>query len=172
MGPFYPREITGPAPIAPGSAVKSQVRHMIRMRRIVAAVCLIAVASLGCNSDGGTPAPTRASVRGLVTWEGEPIEEGTITFTPVGDTKGSPTAASILDGAYTLNSTMGPSVGPNKVQIIGMRSTGKTIKAVPPASGDIPQTEQYIPPKFNRSSTLEREIESGDNKYDFELTAK
>lgn len=44
--------------------------------------------------------------------------------------------------------------------------------AVPPATGDIPKVEQFIPAKYNKSSNLEREVEPGANKLDFELTAK
>jgi len=135
-------------------------------------LCALSVlVQTGCGSSG-PPAPKRASVRGVISWEGEPIQEGTITFVPVGDTKGSPTAASIREGQYTLNSTMGPSIGPNRVEIIANRSTGQKIPAVPPGDGEIEKIEQFIPSKFNRSSLLEREIEPGDNKLDFELTAK
>ena len=134
-------------------------------------VCLSTLAAtLGCGS-GGPPAPKRASVRGNVTWENEPIVQGSITFVPVGDTKGSPAMAQIQDGQYSLNSTSGPPIGTHRIEILGNKQVGMT-PAVPPATGEIPKIEQFVPAKYNKSSTLERDVVAGQNKFDFELTAK
>lgn len=141
------------------------------MRSILVGGGLMSLITMaGCGASG-PPAPTRASVRGLVTWENQPITEGSITFVPVGDTKGSPAMARIVDGQYSLNSTSGPPVGTHRVEILGNKQVGM-MPAVPPATGEIPKVEQFIPPKYNKSSTLEREIVAGANKFDFELTAK
>jgi predicted small lipoprotein YifL len=146
---------------------------MMKQRRYWAVLlAVLALIDLSGCGESGPPAEPRASVRGSITWEGKPIEEGTISFVPVGDTKGSPAMATISGGQYTLNRTMGPAIGPNRVEIIGNRDTGKRIPAAPPATGEIPQYEQFVPEKYNTRSRLETEIKAGDNKVDYDLTEK
>lgn len=144
---------------------------MFVLRRLILILfALLCVGFTGCG--GGPPGLPRASVSGTVTWEGAPIKEGTITFVPIGDTKGAPAAAIIRDGKYTLDAGSGPMLGTNRIEIIANRETGETIKAVPPATQDIRKVEQFIPRKFNQSSTLEKKVAAGKNEFNFELTAK
>jgi hypothetical protein len=129
-------------------------------------LALAASLSSGCGSGG----PARASVTGKVEFDGQPVTEGTILFVPTGDTKGPAAGTIIKDGSYTLSAKEGPVIGKNKVEIKGTRKTGKKVKAVPPASGEFDETEQYIPYNFNTKTTLEKEIKSGENGIDFKMT--
>ena len=143
---------------------------MITFRRwLLMHSCLSMALLAGC---GGPEPPPRASVKGSVTWEGAPIKSGTITCVPIGDTQGSPTSAIVRDGEYALDLASGPMVGVNRIEIIANRETGETIPAVPPATGEIRKVEQFIPSKFNQSSSLEQDVAVGDNEFDFDLTAK
>lgn len=126
------------------------------------AICLLS----GCGAGG----PARASVMGKVEFEGQPVTEGTILFVPTGNTKGPAAGGTIKDGNYILKAAEGPVIGMHKVEIKGTRKTGKKIKAVPPASGEFDETEQYIPYNFNTKTTLEKEIKSGENSIDFKMT--
>lgn len=133
---------------------------------------LTAVLTICLASCGGPAVLPRGSVRGHVTWDGTPIKEGTITFVPISGTPGSPAAAIIRDGQYLIEAESGPVVGMNRVEIIANRETGETIPAVPPATAEIRQVEQFIPDRFNRSSTLEQDVVAGENEFDFDLVAK
>lgn len=138
-------------------------------QRVWGLTAVLMVVLAGC---GGPAVLPRGSVRGNVTWEGTPIKEGTITFVPIQGTQGAPTAAIIREGQYLLEADSGPIVGMNRVEIIANRETGETIPAVPPATVEIRKVEQFIPAKFNRSSTLEQDVVAGENEFDFDLTAK
>src|SRR5690606_21043671 len=60
------------------------------------ALCLITISLTGCGESG----PPRGSVQGFVTWEGTPVENGTISFIPLGD--GVAASAPIVGGRYIL----------------------------------------------------------------------
>lgn len=63
-------------------------------RFAVAVTAVIGVFALGCGSDAG-------SVTGSVTYDGKPVENGYITFTPA-DGKGTMVAGPIANGRYSV----------------------------------------------------------------------
>ncbi len=117
----------------------------------------------------GEKVPRPAAVEGNVTWEDQPVENGTIVFTPIKGTPGRPASATITDGLYFLEREAGPSVGPNKVEFYIHRKTGKTIKSPLPGQDDIEVTEQILAAKFNTESEFETQITSGSNVLNFDL---
>lgn len=135
----------------------------------ISSVLVLALVVSGC---GGSSGPERNSISGKVTLDGQPVEEGQITFTPTGD-KGTVTGAEIKAGAYSVPKENGPVIGSHKVSIRASRKTGRQVPAVAPAPDGtmIDVTEEYIPTKYNFESTLTAEVKSGDNKnVDFALT--
>jgi len=119
---------------------------MVSLCRLATAVALIFLAS-GCDSSTkGTP------VGGTVTWRGEPLQEGSISFDPA-DAGGHPEGADIRNGVYTLN--LRP--GKYTVKIRATRQAGfdKAINA--------PRFEQYLPAQYNDKTTLTADIPSGGN---------
>jgi hypothetical protein len=58
-----------------------------------------ALVVLGCGDTGGLP--PRVRISGMVTYNGKPLERGTISFTPV-DAKGRGAGGSIAEGRYSL----------------------------------------------------------------------
>ena len=82
------------------------------------ALLLAALLLVGCESRG-------PSISGRVTYEGAPIKNGQITFTPTSG-RGSVCSAKIENGAYRV---VNVSPGQKKVQIIGV----KKIHFRPPA---------------------------------------
>jgi hypothetical protein len=127
------------------------------------------VVTVGC---GGT---NRGAVSGEVTLDGEPVDGGTVTFTPAGGGAADAAAwAKIEGGRYSISAAEGPGVGTSRVEIRWDRKTGKQIPAVPPAPPDtmIDETAEAIPPRYNTRSELKAEVKPGDNTFDFELKSE
>jgi hypothetical protein len=77
---------------------------MVHVRWVVCP--LFGLALLALSSCGGSG----VGVRGEVTYEGQPVEKGSITFLPT-DGKGQPAGAAITNGRYSLDAiTPGPKV--------------------------------------------------------------
>ncbi len=124
---------------------------------------LAAVSANGCRDAGGP----RGSVEGKVTFDGTPVERGTISFLPTAGTVGPATYATIENGCYAVTAeNRGPVPGKQRVQIEAFRDLGKKHR-----DGD-PLLEQVIPQKYNTASTLVVEIVQGRNTHDFDLTSK
>jgi len=126
--------------------------------RALFSVSVLALA-IGCG--GGTP---RYEVSGTVTYDGEPIERGEISFEPL-EPGGAPEGGPIENGRFQLEATAGRKI----VRIRGSRP-------LPPEQQDSPEMgllyEDFIPAKYNRESTEQVEITpNGDNQFDFELTS-
>lgn len=125
---------------------------------------------LGC----GESEPQRAAVRGTVTYKGQPVADGSITFFPTGAAKGKPAGAPIVGGSYQIAAEEGPLVGPARVEIQAFRKTGRQ---VPDLRGDVSQPNRplidekinVLPPQFNLESQLSETIAAGDNTIDFAL---
>jgi hypothetical protein len=116
------------------------------------------LAAVGCGAAGP------AKVSGMVSLDGEPIEEGRIAFAPQ-DGQGTTAEAVITKGAYAAEVPAGKKI----VKIVGMR----VVEERPAYAGDpnspmIKVTKNYVPAKFNDQSELTRDVTSS-TKMDFEL---
>ncbi|MCC6492722.1 MAG: hypothetical protein IT424_06855 [Pirellulales bacterium] len=137
-------------------------------------VCSIIVAGLlGC----GEQPVDRATVRGRVSFRGEPIQDGTILFSPVGGGESQaagPSSGKIIGGAYQLDGDNGPVVGSHRVEIQAYRKTGRKI---PDMLGDVSKANRalveevvpMLPAEFNVESTLTADVAPGENTKDFNL---
>lgn len=136
-----------------------------RTSLLVLCVCLFAVC-FGCGS-------SFAVVEGKVTFDGQPVEQGTIVFEPV-DGTGAVAGGTIQNGKYQLGPESKVEPGEKLVRISAMRVTGKKIKAGPPAPDDamVDEVQQYIPKNYNEQSTLTREVVAGQSTHDFELQSR
>jgi hypothetical protein len=123
-------------------------------------VLLLGAAALtGCS--GG-----RSGVEGLVTYGGEPIPIGTITFLPAGD-KGIKCGGRIENGRYKVEAKFGPLPGPHRVEIRWAKPTGEKYKN---EFGEVfDRTREGLPAKYHSESILTADIKSGMNKLDFNL---
>lgn len=128
---------------------------------------MIVVCLIGCGSSG----PPRAAISGTVTLDGEPVSEGTIAFLPAADTKGASTGTEIKEGKYSISSANGPTYGKYKVQIHWSKKTGKQIEVGSPAPPGTMKDEviEAIPAKYNTESTVEKEVKSAKEVFDFKL---
>ena len=125
----------------------------------------------GC---GGYDGPRRGEVHGNVTFDGSPLVEGHIRFTPTGDTKGPVAGAPIVDGQYSIEEAKGPVVGHQRVEISAQKKTGRQVPAPPPqpAGTMMEETAEAIPERYNTRTELERELVAGPNVLDFELVSQ
>ncbi len=121
----------------------------------------------------GTKDANRGAIHGEVKLDGQPIEQGSITFTPTGGTKGTVTGGQIEKGRYQLSAANGPAIGQNIVEIRAMQKTGRMIPQGFGATGEmIEEQVDVVAPQFNSASTLEAEVKPGDNTVDFNVTSK
>lgn len=132
--------------------------YSFRFQSACFAVCLLFLT--GCG--GGADAPTTVKVEGTVTFDGEPLSEGSIVFDPT-DGKGGSSAGGIENGKFAFDSQLGQ----KKVLISASRDTGKKDQY------DEPITESYIPANYNSQTTLTADVKAdGENKFSFDLKSK
>jgi hypothetical protein len=129
------------------------------MQRLIITACGIALTACltGCGHDG------LASLSGTVSYDGLPVEKGTITFLPA-DGKGPTAATPIAGGKYSVKVACGRKV----VKIEGFKVLGQH-----PFSPNNPRMvidqQQIIPPCYNTKSELTRDITRADGTCDFAL---
>lgn len=139
---------------------------------------LLGVILIGCG--GPPPGPPRAVVIGKVTLDDQPIEEGSITFIPMGGTQGPTSGAEIKNGEYKTQPELGPVYGLHRVEITAYRKGAKSkdvegVKGAtggPSAGGATTPIDMYIPVKYNQKSELTLEVVAGENKGDYPLKSK
>ena len=130
-------------------------------KKFVSPLCLAVVAGwvlliAGCG-------PSMLTVEGTVTWDGTPVETGTISFLPA-DGKGPSFGGELKNGSYRVEAAEPAALGAKNVTITGVRKTGKMIEAGPPAPAGT-MVEELL----SISSTEKCEIVDGENKHDFQL---
>ena len=119
---------------------------------------LLTCASLaGC---GGAP-DGMVEVSGTVTWNGQPLETGFVSFIP--DPSKSPQAGKIENGHFKFNAYSGKNV----VRILSEKKAGYV------ESMNQYSYQQFIPAKYNAESELSEEVsEDGGNVFEFALTGE
>lgn len=111
------------------------------------------------------------AVEGTVSYDGKPVEEGTISFAPA-DGQGPTAGGPIQNGKYHLAGESGVAPGKKIVRITAVRKTGRQVEAGPPQPPGtmVDEVEFYIPDIYNTKSTLTCEITPGAvNQHHFEL---
>lgn len=133
-------------------------------RPLCGSCLLILVLALGCGGDG------RQAVRGTVQVDGVPLTQGYITFIP-GENTSSPSAGGpIVDGRFDIPAKGGVLPGTFRVEITAQRKTGK--KVTNEAGALVDQLEQYLPKRYNTSSTLTAEITTNGRPLEFALESR
>jgi hypothetical protein len=122
------------------------------------------VALAGCGSN-------QIPIAGMVTLEGKPLTEGSISLEPV-DGLGPTTGGKIVEGKYTLIGSAAPLPGKKTVRVSGAFKTGRRIPAGPPLpSGTmIDEIGVRVPDAYGTSSSLTCEVSrDGPKEIDFHL---
>jgi hypothetical protein len=106
------------------------------------------------------------TVEGDVTFDGQPVEQGTIVFEPA-DGAGPSAGGSIEAGAYRLSGESGVAPGNKTVRITATRKTGRQIEAGPPQPpGTMVDETETVQQTFTREVTA-----GGAGRHDFELSS-
>jgi hypothetical protein len=139
------------------------MRRDLSVSRALLICCVsIAWAMSGC----GEP-PVGSVVKGTVTFNGQPLDQGSIEFSPAAGQK-TYSGGAIKDGQYSLPADQGLEPGLYDVRISS--TEGKS-----PATTEMPgevavPPKQRIPEEFNAKTTLKVEVKQGaENKFDFTI---
>jgi len=129
---------------------------MTKFKADILPVCyvLLVISTAGCSKSG----PELAPVTGRITLDGKPLAKTDVVFQPNGSESPS-SGRTDADGRYQLaykRGVMGGHVGSNIVRI--------TI------SPDVVANPPNIPARYNSDSELSKEIKSGQNEFNFDLT--
>jgi len=120
-----------------------------------AGLCL----SLGCSNDKRSLEAT-----GNVTYNGNAMSDGEITFIP-DDKAVAPEGGKIKDGKYSVK----VQPGKYRVEIRANRPTGEKRESAAGPGQTEEVTAPYVPDEYNSKSTLTADVSSGKTKFDFEL---
>jgi hypothetical protein len=122
----------------------------------------------GCGSESAT-----VGLKGDVTFDGRPIETGSIDFIPIEATAGASAVGTIANGRYEIGTQRGLVPGGTyQVRITGWRKTGKTQRnRMAPGGQSVELVENFIPSIYNSESTLKVRVADlpDRNKVDFAL---
>jgi hypothetical protein len=144
---------------------------MIRPRALAVITLTMALAALvpGCSQ------PT-ASVSGEITYEGQPVGKGYITFTPSAGQSGKDAGAPIADGRYAVAS-LPP--GRKWVRVIAVKKVNfaSTSAEMAKKAADARQVHSYdglvdsadTIPEDAEGNGVEVDIQAGANSLDFHL---
>ena len=131
------------------------------IQRILVTVFLAAVV-IGCGGDS----LNRAVVNGSVSYQGQPVTDGSVLFMPCDGTVGSSIAVKIIEGRYRADTNGGIPTGSYRVKILAYRKHDGGRQLLAPAlpggsrdHDDAPQ--QYLPGKYNVKSQLKITVEAG-----------
>jgi hypothetical protein len=148
-------------------------RCLINRRGVLQGACAALAAGLlcltaGCGGDGLPVAPAQ----GTVTYNGKPLEFGSVLFEPV--VKGPPARADIQpDGTFVLgtySTSDGAVIGKHKVRITCFDTQRPGYQ--PPAGEEGTAGKSLIPEKYTDAETSGFEYEvtaDGDNNFNIEL---
>jgi len=134
----------------------------IPWQRALASVWLIGLSMLmGCGNE-------KSSVSGTVTFDGEPVKNGSITFVkPEGELVRE--GAVIRDGAF--QASLPP--GEYKIELAAQKVTGKrTQKGFDGKDEEVEETKELFPERYNTKTTLTRKINRGANTVNLNATTK
>ncbi|WP_166831724.1 hypothetical protein [Thalassoroseus pseudoceratinae] len=121
--------------------------------------------STGCGSSRDPNLPLTAPAGGQVTYNGSPVDQGTVTFHPVG--KGNPGVGLIDEDGHFEISTYEPGDG----AVVGKHAV--TID-IPPTLGGMPAGKvQSVPKKYTSPDTTPLTVEiTEDGDQSLELVVK
>jgi hypothetical protein len=130
--------------------------------------CAAAVAAAGC---GAAQDPHgRQPVSGTVTFQGTPLDAGTIEFLPPDPGKGLSARTLIRAGKYQVPREQGLPPGTYRVLITSPVGDEKAEPVGPPGMKMPPLGSERIPARYNTQSKETVEVRAGEeNTFDFTI---
>ena len=142
-------------------------------KRFVMTIGLLSLILLaqGC---GGEEGDGLHSLSGAATFDGDPIDLGSIALIPVGagGTGGQrPSGGVIQNGRYEIPREKGPNAGTYRVEVRWLKKTGREL--TDPMNGDkYDERKEALPAWYHAKSDLTVEIPAPDDNHDLNLTGK
>jgi hypothetical protein len=140
-------------------------------------LCLLALVVLGPMGCEGPVEDkvAREAISGKVTFDGQPLEKGTIRFTPAG--QGATASGGMVEnGRFDIPQNEGPAPGKYKVEInaqddaANRRGPDEEPGGRPRRSATKTKPEGLIPPRYNTSTELTAEVKPDvPNTFTFDL---
>jgi hypothetical protein len=127
------------------------------------------LAVVGCGRRDYT-GPRQFPLAGRVTYDGQPIDWGSISFLPLGGDQ-RVSGGLIENGTYAVPEEKGANAGRYRVEIRWLKLTGKKYRD--PDSGEmLDARKEALPPRFHEQSELTVEVSDNQTTFDFHLTSK
>jgi hypothetical protein len=142
-----------------------------RWKRATAWMFCVPITLCAC----GCGASDTQVVEGIVTLDGQPLEQGQIEFTPMSGSTGPIAGAAIENGHYKV-----PAVaqglqtgGVYRVAITSMVGSGQFIFHPEAPGGKMESLKNIVPDRYNEESELQIEVSAraAENVHDFTLTS-
>lgn len=136
-------------------SVPLQVRSVAgRCAALLAMMCWV---TCGCSGRDPNLPPT-APVSGQVTYNGQPVNQGTITFHPVGE--GNPGVSLLDENGYFELSTYEAGDG----AVVGQHAV--TIDIPPPLDGTSPEDQYSVPDRYTDPASTPLKVEVSEDGED------
>lgn len=137
------------------------------MRRLLSVFfCLVTVALTMTGCEGRDP-HGRQAIQGTVTFQGQPLDQGSIRFQSPEDS-GLSAGALIRNGKYQIPREQGLPPGTYKVHISSLEPTPPLTGA--PGENPAPPAKERLPENVNVKTQLKAEIKADPSpKFDFEV---
>jgi hypothetical protein len=124
------------------------------------------VSLAGCGADNPL---NRQPVSGAITLDGQPMDHGSIEFSPQAD-DGVSSGAMIVDGEYSIPAEKGLPPGEYRVRIYSPEGGQSAPADGPPGPNMGPPAQERVPPNYNRESEIIVEVTAeGPNEFDYEI---
>ncbi|MCE9563011.1 MAG: hypothetical protein K8U57_13290 [Planctomycetes bacterium] len=134
------------------------------MTRVLAVVpfALVALLASGCGAGAGV-------VSGGVTYEGQPVKKGYVTFTPA-DGKGPMVGGPITDGRYTLENVL---PGPKVVKVEASSGAGPSLQTTEDVAKLSKEWRDKMGPDgVIRTETVPADAEGNNQNFEVKIGAQ
>ncbi len=139
----------------------------IALRLLILVPLVLPLGGCGREYDG----PKRYPLSGKVSYDGEPVDVGTISFLPAGGADLHISGGEIVNGAYSVPEERGANAGNYRVEIRWSKKTGqKYFDADLQLENDARQ--EGLPPRFHEKSELTADVSAAQTTFDFHLKSK
>ena len=148
-------------------------QHLRELSAPLVLVALPLLAAAGCGAEGDER--PREPVSGSVTFEGKPLENGTIEFQPSIAGESVSAGGTVAQGRFEIPQAEGPVPGKYRVAIYDQVNTATTGSAegggpVAGARKSLADLRGVIPPRYNSATELTADVKAGGpNSFTFEL---
>jgi hypothetical protein len=140
------------------------LKKEVAMQRVA---CLASLAFLLSIGGCGSELPQGMPVSGTVSFQGAPLDHGSIEFAPVSD-EGVFSGAPIVVGTYEIPDENGLTAGEYEVRISS--SSGETATEEEAPGESSVTAKERIPAGYNVATTLKVTVQpSQDNTFDFQI---